>query len=264
MSPPCWKLCCSWQYCISARFITVSPILASRTRADFGSLFGQLWQRQYVRRCCFVGLSCPGCCNTTPLPLRSFSPFYYLAYVSDFLTYVDVSCDSNSVRNSDLKSGRFLFETTIFVPTRLRVPLVFQIWCVFSAHFHHLYHEIPDYGLSSALQEAVFRCGYTSLFGGLSSFLFVQNHHNLLAPIAAHVWCNYYGSLFMPTGRSKTEVGTYLLGFGLFILTTSVIFWFVKKNVDFRKKKCKQKTWRQIQNKYIFPQNSKFRLLSKF
>ena len=49
-----------------------------------------------------------------------------------------------------------------------------QKWRQFSAHLHHLYHEIPAYGLDCALKEALLRSCYTSIFGGLSSFLFIS------------------------------------------------------------------------------------------
>jgi len=78
-------------------------------------------------------------------------------------------------------------------------------------HMHHLYHEIPSYGLESALREAFLRSCYTSIFGGLSSYLFISKK-SLLSPIAAHVWCNYFGNLFLPQSSEKLEIGAYTFG----------------------------------------------------
>lgn len=89
-------------------------------------------------------------------------------------------------------------------------------------HCHHLYHEIPEYGVAVALRDALFRCGYTSVFGALSCYLFIA-HSSLLSPIVAHVWCNFFGSLFIPSGRSKKEFGFYVIGLGSFIIATAIL-----------------------------------------
>ena len=88
---------------------------------------------------------------------------------------------------------------------------------------HHLYHEIPSYGLESALREAFLRSCYTSIFGGLSSYLFISKE-SLLSPIAAHVWCNYFGNLFLPQSTEILEIGAYTFGLiGFF----AIVFHFV-------------------------------------
>ncbi|CBY22082.1 unnamed protein product [Oikopleura dioica] len=102
--------------------------------------------------------------------------------------------------------------TTLFALTLFSLP-----------HLHHLLHEIPAHGYKSALSTAVFRTVYTAIFGGLSCFLFFK-FGTLFSPILAHSWCNYFGSAFVPTGRSKTEIFIFCIGLFSFAVAVYINF----------------------------------------
>ena len=70
--------------------------------------------------------------------------------------------------------------------------------------------------LSRESANRVYRTVYTGIFGGLSCFLFFK-FGTLFSPILAHAWCNYFGSAFVPTGRSKTEIFMFCIGLFSFI-----------------------------------------------
>ena len=70
--------------------------------------------------------------------------------------------------------------------------------------------------LCKAIQESVFRIIYTSIFGLLSSVLFIKTN-TILSPILAHIWCNYFGILFIPQNGNIFNLLTYILGLGKLI-----------------------------------------------
>ena len=70
--------------------------------------------------------------------------------------------------------------------------------------------------LCKAIQESVFRIIYTSIFGLLSSVLFIKTN-TILSPILAHVWCNYFGILFIPQNGNIFNLLVYILGLGKLI-----------------------------------------------
>lgn len=70
--------------------------------------------------------------------------------------------------------------------------------------------------LCKAIQESVFRIIYTSIFGLLSSVLFIKTN-TILSPILAHVWCNYFGILFIPQNGNIFNLLAYILGLGKLI-----------------------------------------------
>ena len=84
---------------------------------------------------------------------------------------------------------------------------------LYLAHLHHFLHEMFDYGLMSAIQESLFRVCYTTIFGFLSSMLYL-NTFSIWSPILAHVWCNYFGVLFLPQSTDKLEMSAYVGGLG--------------------------------------------------
>jgi len=83
-------------------------------------------------------------------------------------------------------------------------------------HLHHFLHEYQSLGYLKAIQESVFRIIYTSIFGLLSSVLFIKTN-TILSPILAHVWCNYFGILFIPQNGNIFNLLAYILGLVLFI-----------------------------------------------
>jgi len=88
---------------------------------------------------------------------------------------------------------------------------------VFSlAHLHHFVHECFDYGVGNAIQESLFRVCYTTIFGFLSSMLYLATF-TIWSPILAHVWCNYFGVLFLPQSTAKFDLACYAGGLVTFI-----------------------------------------------
>ncbi|VFQ79758.1 unnamed protein product [Cuscuta campestris] len=82
-----------------------------------------------------------------------------------------------------LLCGGFNVYTVVFL-----CPIFFSL-----AHLNHLLEYAQRRGsLVKAFVVAGFQLGYTVIFGSYASFLYVRTGH-LLAPLVAHIFCNYMG-----------------------------------------------------------------------
>ncbi|KAL0555349.1 hypothetical protein IC582_009293 [Cucumis melo] len=83
-----------------------------------------------------------------------------------------------------LLSGGFKPITVIFL-----CPILFSL-----AHLNHFmeYYSKQNNNLTKAVMVVGLQLGYTVVFGSYASFLFVRTGH-LLAPLVAHVFCNFMG-----------------------------------------------------------------------
>lgn len=70
--------------------------------------------------------------------------------------------------------------------------------------------------MAQAIQESLFRVCYTTIFGFLSSMLYLVTF-TIWSPIVAHVWCNYFGVLFLPQSTAKLDLACYAGGLVTFI-----------------------------------------------
>ncbi|RDD44266.1 CAAX prenyl protease 2 [Trichoplax sp. H2] len=82
-----------------------------------------------------------------------------------------------------------LFSQFGFTMAILICPLMFGL-----AHLHHLIERIirKDSSLSNAIAITVFQCGFTTVFGWYTSFVFLRTGH-IIGPIVCHAFCNSMG-----------------------------------------------------------------------
>ncbi|KAL3536127.1 hypothetical protein ACH5RR_004588 [Cinchona calisaya] len=68
-------------------------------------------------------------------------------------------------------------------------PIFFSL-----AHLHHILEHYfqRNCSLAKASMAVGFQLGYTVIFGSYATFLFVRTGH-LIAPLVAHIFCNYMG-----------------------------------------------------------------------
>ncbi|KAE9400440.1 hypothetical protein BT96DRAFT_751676, partial [Gymnopus androsaceus JB14] len=111
----------------------------------------------------------------------------------------------------------------------LTTPLNFGV-----AHLHHAWDTYNRYGrtaaaLKRALLSSAFQMLYTTLFGALCAYLFLQTQNSIFVPITAHVFCNVMGfpdfagdvQLGEGEGRKGAVIAAYLvgvLGFGYSVM----------------------------------------------
>ncbi|XP_024024782.1 CAAX prenyl protease 2 [Morus notabilis] len=100
-----------------------------------------------------------------------------------------------------LLCGGFKINTIIFLG-----PVFFSL-----SHLNHLMevYNRQNYNLIKAALAVALQLGYTLVFGSYASFLFIRTGH-LLAPLVAHICCNYMG-LPVLFSRSKGIVSVAFL-----------------------------------------------------
>ncbi|XP_027069641.1 CAAX prenyl protease 2 [Coffea arabica] len=109
-----------------------------------------------------------------------------------------------------LLCGGFSTYTVVFL-----CPIFFSL-----AHLNHIleYYFQKNRSLVKASMAAGFQLGYTVIFGSYASFLFVRTGH-LIAPLVAHIFCNYMG---LPTTFSR-RAG--MVSMAAFIAGSLGFFW---------------------------------------
>lgn len=120
-----------------------------------------------------------------------------------------------------LLSGGFKPTTVIFL-----CPILFSL-----AHLNHFmeYYSKQNNNLTKAVMVVGLQLGYTVVFGSYASFLFVRTGH-LLAPLVAHVFCNFMGLPLLFSRRRGVVVSlAFVVGmFGflwlLFPMTSPYLF----------------------------------------
>lgn len=91
-------------------------------------------------------------------------------------------------------------------------PLLFAV-----AHVHHVFERVThkEMPLRSALMAFVLQASYTTIFGWLAAYLFVRSGR-VLAPVTAHVFCNWMGlpnfSRMLSHPRRRSLVFCLLMG----------------------------------------------------
>ncbi|KAJ3921359.1 hypothetical protein F5877DRAFT_36242 [Lentinula edodes] len=111
----------------------------------------------------------------------------------------------------------------------LTTPLNFGV-----AHLHHAWDTYNRLGrttvaLKRAILISLFQMVYTTLFGALCTYLFLQTHYSVLVPITAHIFCNIMGfpdfredlRLGEGDGRKGVVIAAYLLGVVGFVYSVS-------------------------------------------
>ncbi|KAJ3763690.1 hypothetical protein EV360DRAFT_33071 [Lentinula raphanica] len=118
----------------------------------------------------------------------------------------------------------------------LTTPLNFGL-----AHLHHAWDTYNRHGRTSAAMKhailvALFQLLYTTVFGALCSYLFLQTRYSIFVPISAHMFCNLMGfpdfkgdlQLGAGAGRKVTVVAAYLcgvLGFAYSVMPAGRWWW---------------------------------------
>jgi len=84
-------------------------------------------------------------------------------------------------------------------PNKLRIKRIMvlpenQTNLYFSAHIHHAYEQYKIGGspLTSIALSTLFQASYTTVFGILSSYIFLRTGH-LISPFLSHSLCNMMG-----------------------------------------------------------------------
>ncbi|KAJ4482148.1 hypothetical protein J3R30DRAFT_2131880 [Lentinula aciculospora] len=93
------------------------------------------------------------------------------------------------------------------------------------AHLHHAWDTYNRLGrTAAALQRAIlvslFQMMYTTLFGALCAYLFLQTRYSIFVPVTAHIFCNIMGfpdlagdlRLGESEGRKGGVIAAYLFG----------------------------------------------------
>ncbi|KAJ4000432.1 hypothetical protein F5050DRAFT_1562989 [Lentinula boryana] len=102
----------------------------------------------------------------------------------------------------------------------LTTPLNFGL-----AHLHHAWDTYNRLGRTAAALKhsilvSLFQMMYTTLFGALCTYLFLQTHYSIYVPITAHIFCNIMGfpdflgdlRLGEGEGRRSVVIAAYLCG----------------------------------------------------
>ena len=95
-------------------------------------------------------------------------------------------------------------------------PFVFGL-----SHVHHIVDMVGfrGFNVAQALVAVTVQLGYTVMFGWFASYLFVQSG-NVLAPVAAHSVCNFFGfppfSQIRYYSRRDIIIRAYIMGVVLF------------------------------------------------
>ncbi|CAH9078993.1 unnamed protein product [Cuscuta epithymum] len=101
-----------------------------------------------------------------------------------------------------LSCGGFNMYTVVFL-----CPIFFSL-----AHLNHLLEYAQQRGsMLKAFMVAGFQLGYTVIFGSYASFLYVRTGH-LVAPLVAHIFCNYMGLPAINSPQSGTITLAFLAG----------------------------------------------------
>ncbi|XP_019158487.1 PREDICTED: CAAX prenyl protease 2 isoform X1 [Ipomoea nil] len=101
-----------------------------------------------------------------------------------------------------LLCGGFNTYTVVFL-----CPVFFSL-----AHLNHLLEYAQRRGnLLQAFMVAAFQLGYTVIFGSYASFLYIRTGH-LVAPLVAHIFCNYMGLPAIVSRRSGLITFAFLAG----------------------------------------------------
>ncbi|CAK9188146.1 unnamed protein product [Ilex paraguariensis] len=87
-------------------------------------------------------------------------------------------------------------------------PIFFSI-----AHLNHLleFYTQQNRNLLNALMVVGFQLGYTVIFGSYASFLFIRTGH-LIAPVIAHIFCNFMGLPVMLSRRTGMVGVAFIAG----------------------------------------------------
>ncbi|KAK7278649.1 hypothetical protein RJT34_23683 [Clitoria ternatea] len=78
-------------------------------------------------------------------------------------------------------------------------------------HFMEIYTK-HNYRIMEALMVIGLQLGYTVIFGSYASFLYIRTG-NLIAPIVAHIYCNFMGLPVLYSKRSGIVSITFIMGF---------------------------------------------------
>lgn len=118
-----------------------------------------------------------------------------------------------------LLCGGFNMYTVVFL-----CPIFFSL-----AHLNHLLEYAQRRGsMVKAFMLAGFQLSYTVIFGSYASFLYIRTGH-LLAPLVAHIFCNYMGLPAIISPRPGLITVAFLAGllsfyFLLFPLTSPQLY----------------------------------------
>ncbi|RZB81183.1 CAAX prenyl protease 2 [Glycine soja] len=84
----------------------------------------------------------------------------------------------------------------------------------FAAHLNHFLeiYAKQNYRIVKAAMVIGLQLGYTVVFGSYASFLFVRTGH-LIAPLVAHIYCNFMGLPVLYSQRSGIVSVTFIIGF---------------------------------------------------
>ncbi|XP_015898745.3 CAAX prenyl protease 2 [Ziziphus jujuba] len=102
-----------------------------------------------------------------------------------------------------LLCGGFKTTTIIFL-----CPIFFSL-----AHLNHLaeVYSRENFNLIKAIMVIGVQLGYTVIFGSYASFLFVRTGH-LLAPLVAHIFCNFMGLPVLFSSRKGIVSLAFIVG----------------------------------------------------
>ncbi|XP_047167495.1 CAAX prenyl protease 2 [Vigna umbellata] len=78
-------------------------------------------------------------------------------------------------------------------------------------HFVEIYAK-QNYRIMKAVMVIGLQLGYTVVFGSYASFLFIRTGH-LVAPLVAHIFCNFMGLPVLYSQRSRIVSVTFIIGF---------------------------------------------------
>ncbi|XP_061361934.1 CAAX prenyl protease 2 [Gastrolobium bilobum] len=78
-------------------------------------------------------------------------------------------------------------------------------------HFMEIYAK-QNYRIKKAVMVIGLQLGYTVIFGSYASFLFIRTGH-LIAPLVAHIYCNFMGLPVLYSSRSGIVSVAVILGF---------------------------------------------------
>lgn len=99
----------------------------------------------------------------------------------------------------------------------IRVPLWFAL-----AHVHHLIERLRSgAGVVAALVNTLFQFTYTSIFGFIAACMLMRTG-SIYAPIASHVFCNFWGlpnvSFLYPSDQFASTELSFLYSYRYFLL----------------------------------------------
>lgn len=215
------------------RIVSVSAIVLLVPLFIYGFSTPELLQRVPLQL--LLGLRWPGLCLAVVIPylltvLLYLGPIYVNAQTKSWdlcLSFRNWLKSVNTMNGFCINMmaplcEEFLFRGGImtlmlqtFQPLRvvLITPFFFGI-----AHMHNILRELSrGEKLTSALRTGLIQFAYTTFFGFYSTYLFIRTGH-LMAPLVAHVMCNYMGlpdldELFqLKTWHRSVGITLYLVG----------------------------------------------------